>query len=77
MNTNLKNLNAMLNSGDIDKFNWNMHFADVPETIVPTCDDCLDRKNGTCCEMGNPIECFLYGIHSKSNKILLDIHNVK
>ena len=77
MNGNLSNLKAMLNSGDIDIGNWELHFAGVPSTKVPTCNDCMDKKNGNCSEDGDPIECFLYGIHSKSNTILLKQRNVK
>jgi hypothetical protein len=71
MNYSAGNLKAMLDSGDIDAISWKIHFAGIPDTVVPTCRDCLDWKNKKCSEAGNPIECFLYGFHSRSNGILL------
>ncbi|MDD1687579.1 hypothetical protein [Methanoregula sp.] len=74
---NLNNLNALLDAGDIDRDNWKRHFADVPDTRVPTCRDCLDRKNGSCRDNGHPIECFLYGSKSQANESLLKKMNIK
>jgi hypothetical protein len=71
MNYNAKNLKAMLDSGDIDKTRWKIYFASVPDTVVPTCRDCMNKKNGTCSEIGDPVECFLYGSLSKSDGFLL------
>ena len=71
MNGNLKNLQSMLNSGDIDKNRWKMYFVDVPDTKVPTCEDCLKRKNRSCDEETTPLDCFLYGSMSQSAGVLL------
>jgi hypothetical protein len=77
MYSNLNNLKFLLNSGEIDNISWETHFAEVPDTRVPACKDCLDRKNGTCSRDGDPVECFLYGIHAKSNEFLLKNTNAK
>jgi hypothetical protein len=77
MHYNLRNLQAMLDSGDIDKTTWKMHFPDVPDTMVPTCADCLNLKEGICSGGANPVECFLYGTMSKSDGILLKELNAK
>jgi hypothetical protein len=74
---NASNLKAMLDSGDIDAVSWRIHFAGIPDSIVPACNDCLDWKGGICSKEGDPIECFLYGLHSPSNGILLKKPNAK
>lgn len=71
MPTDFANLTLLLNAGEIDLPAWKLHFADLPDTMVPTCRDCLDRKNGSCQAEGNPVDCFLYGSHSHSEGILL------
>jgi hypothetical protein len=75
MRNNPSNLKNLLDSGDIDKTRWKKYFADVPETLVPSCKDCLDFKDGKCRGGGDPIECFLYGSHSRPDGILLKNHS--
>lgn len=72
MNCTIGNLRILLDAGDIDKEKWDLHFGHVPGTIVPTCRDCMDCKNGTCHEEGDPVECFLYGSHSRPDGVLFD-----
>ncbi len=72
MNCTIGNLRILLIAGDIDKEKWDQHFATVPETLIPSCRDCLDWKNGTCREEGDPVECFLYGTHSRPEGMLFD-----
>lgn len=72
---NLNNLNALLDSGEIDKTKWKILFANVPDTRVPTCNDCRNRIDGSCREQGTPVDCFLYGAMSPSQGNLLNKNN--
>jgi len=71
MSNDLENLKKMLENGDIDKTHWSEHFPDLPDTRVPGCKDCLDLKKGTCRGGEDPVECFLYGSHSRPDGTLL------
>jgi len=72
MNFSPRDLKKLLDEGDIDLIKWRIYFAKVLDTILPTCEDCRDKKNGSCLEEGgNPIECFLYGPNSRPDGILL------
>lgn len=52
-------LKGFLNRGKIDRFLWMMHFPEILDTRVPTCQDCEDFKSGVCPGGQHPIDCFL------------------
>ena len=71
MNINPETLRQLLADGEIDRASWAGHFLCVPEGRVPSCEDCLDLKNGSCHGDDDPVECFLYGSHARSDGHLL------
>lgn len=77
MPPNINNLKAMLASGEIDKTRWRLLFSTLPESTMPTCLDCVNRKNGTCRDETTPIECFLYGNQSRADDALLKKENIR
>lgn len=77
MSRTINNLKAMLAAGEIDRARWLLLFSTLPENTMPTCLDCLNRKNGTCRDETTPIECFLYGIQSRSDDALLKKENIR
>ena len=59
MISELDRLNFLLESGQIDRLLWFIHFEKFEFTEAPTCKDCYDykikvRKGGK-----NPVDCFL------------------
>ena len=72
MTNELKLLNALFDSGDIDKKHWKSVFIDLPDTRMPTCRDCQKSRNGSCIAQTDPLECFLYGTMAESKGILLN-----
>jgi hypothetical protein len=68
---NASTIRNLIEAGEIDRTSWGEHFSNIGENSVPSCTDCLDKKTGKCAGNSDPVECFLYGSHSRSDAVLL------